>query len=168
MGRISAPRYLIVIVTMVAAFWLVEQVFDLIYRIADILLIFGLAWLLKLLLEPLIRRLQLWHVPRWAAISIAYLLVVGGMIGSFVWLVPQLTTLGRNVPQLARQAAARAEDLAVWLQGRGVEVDPGALTDQIIRAGTEIARLAAQRAFNFAQSFVGVQGRFGLVLTVSI
>lgn len=168
MGRISAPRYLIVIVTLVATFWLIEQVFDLMYRIADILLIFGLAWLLKLLLEPLIRRLQQWHMPRGAAIGIAYLLVVGGVVGSFVWLVPQLTALARNVPQLAAEATLRAEGFALWLQGRGVQIDPNALTSQIARVGGEIAQLAAQRAFNFAQSFVGVLGRFALVLTVSI
>lgn len=168
MSRISVPRYLIIILSLVAGLWLIEQVFGLIYRIADILLVFGLAWLLKLLLEPLIRRLEGWHVPRGAAIALAYLLVIGGLVGGFVWLTPQLTTLAQNLPLLARQAADRANDAAIWLQQRGVEIDPNALTNRIIDAGTQLASLMAQRAFNVAQSFIGVVGRVALILTVSV
>ncbi len=168
MGRISVPRYLIIVISLVAGLWLIEHIFQLIYRIADILLIFGLAWLLKLLLDPLIRLLERQHLPRGAAIGIAYLLVIGGLFGGFVWLVPQLTMIAQEFPDLVQQAALRAEDAALWLQQRGVEIDPNALTAQVVSAGSDLARLLAQRAFNFAQSFAGVVGRFALVLTVSV
>lgn len=168
MGRISVPRYLMIIVSVVAGLWLIEQVFQLIYRIADILLIFGLAWLLKLLLDPLIRRLELWHVPRGAAIAIAYLLVVGGMTSGLVWLVPQLTRLTTVVPNLAQAAAERANESAIWLQERGVEVDFNAVTNQIVNIGGQIARESAGRAITIAQSFAGILGRIVLVLTVSV
>lgn len=168
MGRISVPRYLIILISIVAGLWLIEQVFQLIYRIADILLVFGLAWLLKLLLEPLIRRLQRLHMPRGAAIAIAYILVLGGLVAGLVWLVPQLTTLAQNLPTLTRQVAARAQDAAIWLQERGVEVDANALTNQIISTGTQLASVAAQRAIGIAQSFVGMLARIALVITVSV
>lgn len=168
MGRISVPRFLIIIISVVAGLWLIEHVFQLIYRIADILLIFGLAWLLKLLLDPLIRQLHRLGLPRGGAIGIAYVLVLGGLVGGFVWLVPQLTTIAQEFPDLVQQAAVRAEDAAVWLQQHGVEIDPDALTAQVVSAGSDLARLLAQRAFNFAQSFAGVVGRFALVLTVSV
>lgn len=168
MGRISVPRYLIIIISLVAGLWLIEQVFQILYRIADILLIFGLAWLLKLLLDPLIRRLELVRVPRAAAIGIAYLLVLGGLIGGFVWLVPQFTRIAQSLPELVQRVALRAEETAVWLQERGVEIDPNALTSQVVNAGSDLARLFAQRAFNFAQSFASGVGRFALILTVSV
>jgi predicted PurR-regulated permease PerM len=168
MGRISVPRYLMILVAMIAALWLIEQVFQLLYRIADILLVFGLAWLLKLLLDPLIRRLVHWHIPRGGAIAITYILVIGGLISGFLWLVPQLTRLVQSLPGLAGQIASTTEQGALWLQQRGVEIDPDALTSQILGASTQIASLVAQRAINIAQSFAGVLGRIALVLTVSV
>ncbi len=168
MGRISVPRYLIIIISLVAGLWLIEHVFRLLYRIADILLIFGLAWLLKLLLDPLIRRLQQLRVPHSLAIGLAYLLVLGGMIGGFVWLVPQFTRIARELPSLAARSAVRAEEIALWLQQRGVEVDPASLTAKVVDAGSDLARLIAGRAINFAQGFASVVARFALVLTVSV
>jgi predicted PurR-regulated permease PerM len=168
MGRISVPRYLMILVAMIAALWLIEQVFQLLYRIADILLVFGLAWLLKLLLDPLIRRLERWHLPRGGAIAITYILVIGGLISGFLWLVPQLTRLVQSLPGLAAQIANATEQGAIWLQQRGVEIDPDAMTSQIVAASTQIASLVAQRAINIAQSFAGVLGRIALVLTVSV
>jgi predicted PurR-regulated permease PerM len=168
MGRITVPRYLFLIFGLVAGLWLVERSFQLVYRIADILLLFGLAWLLKLLVDPLIRRLQRWHFPRHLSIAIAYLLVIGGLIGGLIWLIPQLTVLAQRVPLLTREVAARTEDLAVWLQQRGVHIDPTALASQILSAGTNVASLLAQQAFVFAQSFLGVVGRIALVITISV
>ncbi|MBV9788831.1 MAG: hypothetical protein JOZ51_11690, partial [Chloroflexi bacterium] len=111
MSRISVPRYLIVLISIIAALWLVEQVFQLLYRIADILLVFGLAWLLKLLLDPLIRRLERLHLTRGGAIMIAYILVIGSLISGFVWLVPQLSQLAQRTPSLAGQFTRSAETL---------------------------------------------------------
>lgn len=168
MSRISVPRYLIIIVSLVAGLWLIEQVFQLIYRIADILLVFGLAWLLKLLLEPLIRQLQRLHMPRGGAIAVAYILVLGGLVGGLVWLVPQLTVLADNVPRLAQLAALRANEIATLLQERGYEVDPSALTSQIVGLGTQIASQLAQRAIGLAQGFASLLARIALVITVSV
>ncbi len=168
MDRVWSSRYLIGIVAVVAGFWLVERVFDLVYRIADILLVFGLAWLLKLLLDPMIRRLQRWHVPRAAAITVSYLLVIGGLVSGLIWLIPQLTLLTQRLPVLARQLANQANNLTLWLEGRGARIDPNLLPNQIVGAGTTLARLAAQQAFTLAQSFIGVLGRIALVITISV
>lgn len=168
MGRIAVPRYLIIIVALVAGLWLVERIFQILYRIADILLIFGLAWLLKLLLDPLIRRLESLRVPRSAAIAIAYLLVLGGLISGITWLVPQLTVLATSAPRLVRLLAARTTEIAESLQQFGLEVDPTALTNQITGAGTELASMLAARVFVWAQSIAGGIGRVVLVITVSV
>ena len=168
MTRIAVPRFLIVLIAIIGGFWLVEQLFGLVYRIADILLLFGLAWLLKLLLDPLIRRLERAHLPTGAAIGIAYLLAVGGMIGGILALAPQMNMITENIPGLVDQIALRAEQGAIWLQGRGVEIDPRALTNQIAGLGAELGRTAAGRAVLFAQSVVSLLGRTALVITVSV
>jgi putative heme transporter len=168
MGRIAVPRYLIIILALVAGLWLTERIFQILYRIADILLIFGLAWLLKLLLDPLIRRLESLRVPRGAAIAIAYLLVLGGLISGLTWLAPQLTVLATSAPRLVRLLAARTTEIAESLQQFGLEVDPTALTNQITGAGTELASLMAARIFVWAQSIAGGIGRVVLVITVSV
>lgn len=168
MSRVAVSRYFLIFLAIVAGFWLVERVFQLLYRIADILLIFGLAWLLMLLVDPLIRRLQRLHVPRPAAILISYLLVIGGLVGGLIWLIPQLTLLAQRLPVLARQMAIHAETLTFWFQERGVRIDSNLLPNQIVEAGTTLAGLAWQQTFTLAQSFVGVVGRIALVITISV
>ncbi len=168
MTRITVPRIVLLLVALIGGFWLIEQTFRIVYRIADILLIFGLAWLLKLLLDPLMRRLRLWHVPRVLSILIAYMLFIGVFVVMVIWLTPQLAGLGQGTRQLARETAFRADQAANWLQARGIEVNPHALTVQIITLGSDFASTVAGRAFDIAQSVLSVLGKFALVITVSI
>lgn len=168
MTRIAVPRLLIILIAAIGGFWLIQQIFGLVYRVADILLVFGLAWLLKLLLDPLIRRLESLGLPRSLAIGIAYFLAVGGMVGGLLALIPQVAAISRNIPNLVDQITARADHAATWLQRRGVLFDPQAVTNQITGAATEFGRTVAGRAIATAQSLVGLVGRVALVITVSV
>lgn len=168
MTRITVPRFLVVLVAVIGGFWLIEQFFSLVYRVADILLLFGLAWLLKLLLDPLIRRLQRVGAPRGLAITVAYLLAVGGLIGGVLALTPQIGAMTQSIPRLVFIVADRAEAVAVWLQERGFEVNPQALTNQIIGLGGQLGTTVAGRLVAIAQEFLDVIGRTALVLTVSV
>src|ERR671932_901275 len=168
MTRIAVPRLLIVLVALIGGLWLIEQVFSLVYRIADILLLFGLAWLLMLLLDPLIRRLESARIPRGAAIGIAYLLAVGGLIGALLALAPQFAGLTQSLPRLVNAISAHAERAAVWLQDHCVQIDPQALTNQVAGLTTELGRAVAGHAVAAAQSLVGLVGRIALLITVSI
>ena len=168
MTRIAIPRFLIVLVALIGGLWLIEQIFSLVYRIADILLLFGLAWLLMLLLDPLIRRLESARIPRGAAIGIAYLIAVGGLIGALLALAPQFAGLAQSLPRLVNAISAHAERAAVWLQDHGVQIDPQALTNQVAGLTTELGRAVAGHAVAAAQSLVGLVGRIALLITVSI
>jgi predicted PurR-regulated permease PerM len=168
MTRITVPRFLLVLVAFIGGLWLIEQVFSIVYRMADVLLLFGLAWLLKLLLDPLIRRLEASRVPRGAAIAIAYLLAVGGLVGAILALAPQFPALTQNFPRLVDEVSIRSERGAIWLQQHGVQIDPQALTNQIASLATEFGRTVAGRAVAAAQSLLGLLGRIALVITVSI
>ncbi len=168
MTRITVPRFLIVLFAVIGGVWLLEQLFGLLYRIADILLLFGLAWLLKLLLDPPIRRLEQWKVPRAIAIAIAYLLTLGGMIGGLVALTPQIAAITLGIPDFIDDLVVRAARWAVWLRQQGIEVDARALTSQVASLGTELGRTVAGRAVAVAQSVVSVLGQVALVIFVSI
>lgn len=168
MTRIAIPRFIAILIALISAFWLVEQLFSLVYRLADILLLFGLAWLLKLLLDPLIRRLQRAGAPRGLAIAVAYLLTIGGLIGGVFALTPQVAATTQSIPRLVQVVAARAEDAAIWLQQRGVEINPQALTSQIIGIGGQFGTTVAGRLVAAAQGFLNLLGRTALVLTVSV
>ncbi len=168
MTRIAIPRFLIILIALIAGLWLIEQIFSIVYRMADILLLFGLAWLLMLLLDPLIRRLESARIPRGAAIGIAYLLAVGGLIGALLGLAPQFAALTQSLPGLVNAISAHAERAAVWLQEHGVQIDPQALTNQVAGLTTELGRAVAGHAVAAAQSLVGLVGRIALLITVSI
>ena len=168
MTRITVPRAVIVLIAVIGAMWLIDQLFRLVYRMADILLLFGLAWLLTLLLEPLIRRLQRAQVPRGLAIAIAYILTVGGLIGGILALTPQMSGLAQSIPSLVQEIATRAENGAIWLQQRGVEINPEALTDQIIGLGGRFGSTVAGQAVSIAQGLVSLVGRVALVITISV
>ena len=168
MTRIAIPRFIASWSRSSARIWLVEQVFSLVYRMADILLLFGLAWLLKLLLDPLIRRLQRVGMPRGLAIAVAYLLTIGGLVGGLLALAPQVAAGTQNIPRLVQVVAARAEDAAIWLQQRGVEINPQALTNQIIGFGGQVGTSVARQVVGIAQSFLNLLGRTALVITVSV
>ena len=158
----------LVLVAAIAGLWLTERLFGLVYRIADILLIFGLAWLLKLLLDPLTRRLQSWRLPRGVSIAVSYLVLVGALVGVLLWLLPQLTSVAQRIPALASQAAGRANDVTLWLQARGIEVDTQGLRGQIVGLGGQIGSRVASTALTAAQDFLEILGKLGLVITVSI
>lgn len=168
MTRITVPRIILVLAAAIGGFWLLEQLFGAVYRIADVLLIFGLAWLLKLLLDPLIRRLGSWHLPRGLSIAIAYLLLIGALVGALIWLIPQITLLAQRVPSLVRDLATQGEQTAVRLQERGIEIDPQAVTGQIMSIGGQVGSTVAARALTFAQDVLEILGKLALVITVSV
>lgn len=168
MTRITVPRVLIILIGIIGSIWLIEQVFRIFYRIADILLLFGLAWLLMLLLEPLIRRLERAQIPRGLAIAVAYLLTVGSIIGGILALTPQITALTQNIPAAVQDIANRANGWAIWLQQYGFDINTRALTDQIIGLGGRFGSTVAGEVVYVAQSIVGLVGRIALVITVSV
>ncbi len=159
---------MILLLAAIGGIWLVEHLFSLLYRIADILLLFGLAWLLKLLLDPLIRRLQGVGLPNGMAIAIAYLLAVGIVVGGVVALTPQISAITLSVPSVVQQIAERAEVGAIWLQQRGFEIDPQALTNQIVGFGGQFGSRLAGQVVSLAQQLLNLVGRIALVMTVSV
>lgn len=94
-------RGLIVLLVVIAAFWIVSQVWALTILFGDILLLFFLAWLLAFVLGPPAKHLHKWGVPRIWAVSSVY-----GGLGILIVIAVLLLT-----PTIAQQLSSLADNL---------------------------------------------------------
>jgi hypothetical protein len=106
----TSPSILVWGLLIVAGVWFL-------YQIVEILLLLFLAIILSASLEPLVKRLMLWRIPRGVAIAVIY-------IGLFVFLFGLLSFL---VPSLARETSQVAVHIPETLGQWGV-------SDSIIQA----------------------------------
>jgi predicted PurR-regulated permease PerM len=89
------------------------------YLIRDILLQLFIALLIMAILNPLVSRLSKWRIPRGISAFLAYLVVIGAIVGIFAGLVPPLVS----------QTASFAINLPKYLTNIGVN---RILSDEII------------------------------------
>jgi len=82
----------------------------LLYIIRDIILIFFVALLIMAILDPTVRRLSKFRIPRGLSVLVVYLLVVGLIV----------LTVGTIIPPLVDQTAAFASGLPGYLANLGV------------------------------------------------
>ena len=85
----------------------------LLYLLRFVLLPFVFAGALAYLLSPAVRWMQRrWNFPRWAAATIAWLVLVALLAGVGVWgrfvLVPQVIELSQRMPQIVHRLAVQA------------------------------------------------------------
>jgi predicted PurR-regulated permease PerM len=70
---------------------------------SGVLTLVALALFLAIGLDPAVQRLMAWRLPRWAAVTVVTLLLVGTVIGFFAAAIPPLVT---QFEQFVRQAPA--------------------------------------------------------------
>jgi predicted PurR-regulated permease PerM len=121
-------RALIVLLTIIAAWYLAGQVWALVQHFADVLALFFLAWLLAFVLTPLAVRLrQATGLPWGIAVGLVYLLLLLVVAGGLVLLVPlaveQIAQLGAALTRVVEQLPATLATLQAALDARGIEVD---------------------------------------------
>src|SRR4051812_32564413 len=94
----------------IAGFYLVGLLWQLLESIADILLLFFLAWLVAFVLEPVVATLVEGRLPRLAAIGLTYLTLLAVSSLGVILLVPalslQIVDVARNLPTYVEQATA--------------------------------------------------------------
>jgi predicted PurR-regulated permease PerM len=92
-----------------------------------ITLLFVVAALIALLLNPFVALLQRRRVPRGLAVLVVYLALVVALVGLGSVLAgpigDQASTFGDNVPEIIDDANAELADLQRWLDGQGVDVE---------------------------------------------
>jgi predicted PurR-regulated permease PerM len=114
-----------------AAVFLAERLFVVLTFFANPLLLFGLSWLLSLILQPVARRLidlpipipsrmrraafgrTEWHMPPALAVPLVYVLALTILIVAVVALVP---AIGPQLIQLGETMPTAGNALASWLQ----------------------------------------------------
>src|SRR3954471_23836399 len=88
-----------------------------------VLLLFTIAGLIALLLNPLVALLQRLRIPRGAAVAIVMIAVVGFLVGlGFVLADPisnQASSFQRDVPRYVDDANKSLADLQGWLDDHG-------------------------------------------------
>ena len=120
-----------VLVIIATSVWLLQWVWVVATRFADILLLFLLAWLVSFVLGPLCRRLERTGLNRASATATVYLGVVLLIVGGGVWGIPalidQTVQLSASLPDLASGLEVRAELVKGTLISYGIA--EGALLD---------------------------------------
>jgi predicted PurR-regulated permease PerM len=91
-----------------------------------VLLLFTIAALIALLLNPIVALLQRARIPRGAAVAIVMVTLVGGLTGlGFLLANPvsdQASTFQRNVPGWVHDANRSLSNLQDWLDRKGINV----------------------------------------------
>ena len=118
---------LIILLVIIAATWIMGQVWMLLIQFASIILLFFLAWLLAFALSPLARRLQAWGVRQLLAITVVYLamLLVLTVIGFLVFpaLADQIQRLIDQTPAYTAELEDLGNESLKQMQNWGVRVE---------------------------------------------
>jgi predicted PurR-regulated permease PerM len=92
-----------------------------------VLLIFAVAAILALILDPVVRVIQRARVPRGVAVAIVYVGFWAGVATGGILLADpignEIEAFGANVPDYIQSAEAGLGDLQRWLDDRGVDVE---------------------------------------------
>ncbi len=108
-------RALVIVMCAIAGIYLVGLVWQVLQQVADILLLFFLAWLVAFVLEPLVLLMhQGARVPRVLAIGVTYLALLVLLSLGVILLVPALTA---QLVEVARNLPTYAEQMTDWVTG---------------------------------------------------
>jgi predicted PurR-regulated permease PerM len=126
-SRVLVPRWVQLVMLPLA----VLGAWALVRAAGPVVLLFTIAALVALLLNPFVMVLRRRRVPRGLAVLMVMLCVVGILIAIGILLsnpvADQVSRFRSNVPDLVNDANASLEDLQAWLDDNGVDVQ---ITDE--------------------------------------
>lgn len=128
----------IILVGVAATWWLLSQLAGVLGLFADVLAIFGFAWMLNLLLEPMVDQLGP-RIGRPTAWGLGYLLLILFLALMSVPVAAQASALPGALPGAIEQATRQIDGFLAWLRQHRVAVPPttesmletGILTEQV-------------------------------------
>jgi predicted PurR-regulated permease PerM len=139
-----------------------------VYLVRDALLLIYVAALVAIGFSPIVntierRRLAGRHrLPRWAAILLIYLTLIGSLVGIGMMVVPPLVMQAREFWEALPMLLQRAQQ---WLTDRGVQIQPITIQDAVEQTTSGGGTDAVGTVVRTIWGFVG--GVFGL-LTILI
>lgn len=153
----------IVLVGVAAAWWLLSAMFDLLGRFADVLAIFGFAWLLNLLLEPMVERLRHWFKAPFAW-GLGYLSVLLVLAALSAPVAAQASALPAALPAAIEQTTRQIDSFLVWLREHRIAVP--ANTERVLESG-ELAEQVGPTFLAWSLTLLSLGGQFLLVVGVA-
>jgi predicted PurR-regulated permease PerM len=149
--KIVLPRWLYIAAAILIAGAVV-------YWLRDVLTPIFLAFIIAYVLDPLVDRLETWHMPRPAGIAI----VLGGTLGALILflalVVPGIAAdVAGVIQELPRQLGELWTRIGPWLEQRGVAVPHSAmeLGARLNTLAGEVASTIVAPAGNFVGAFMG-------------
>lgn len=169
-------RRLLAAVAGLAGVWLAIQIAAELWRavavVADVILVFLVAWVVAYLLGPLVTRIER-HTPlnRAGSVILVYVgiaIVLGGILATAVpGLASQLTALAQRGPEYGDRAARIVIDLQAGLNQAGVPVNLDRLYGSIPGRLGELAAAYASDALGFISTTATLLFNIVLVLIIA-
>src|SRR4051794_1857954 len=101
--------------------------YELVLLAGRVLLLFVIAGLIALILNPIVALLQRAHIPRGAAVAIVMIGLLAGLVGiGFLLANPvsdQVGNFQKSVPRYVRDANSSLADMQRWLDRKGISVE---------------------------------------------
>jgi predicted PurR-regulated permease PerM len=153
----------VILVGIAAGWWLLSQVVGVLGLFADVLAIFGFAWMLNLLLEPLVEQISP-RVGRTAAWGIGYLalLLFIGLMSAPV--ATQASALPAALPGALELATRQIDGFLIWLREHRIAVPVS--TQRMLESGV-LTEQVGPTVLNWSVALLSVGGQFLLVVGVA-
>ena len=149
-------RVLLVLLILIASAWLANGLLQLVNSFSSLLLLFFAAWLVALMLTPLVRRFVMLGWPKPVAIGAVYALLLLALVGFGVLVLPGLiaqTQLLSN--NLGGITSVLEKDLNKFLKGFGLNnVDLAQASSQFQSFGSDLLKNALNVATGVANFVV--------------
>ena len=167
---VVVPRWIQGIVVLVSLF----AVWGLAEAAGPVLLIFLVAAVIALILNPLVKLVAARRLPNGLAVGLVYLGLLAAIAGAIALLVNpvanQVEAFQENVPQLVRSANRSLANLQDWLQDRGINIEIKrqgktaleTLRDDVLRSSGDVVSFTRDLLKTL------IEAAFALVLVVVI
>ncbi|NTV62556.1 MAG: AI-2E family transporter [Oscillochloris sp.] len=153
----------IVLVGIAVGWWLTREIVGLLANFADVLTIFGFAWLLNLLLEPMVEQLSR-GIKRPFAWAIGYLSVILILAALSAPLASQASVLPSTLPDAIEQATLRIDHLLDWLRDHRIGVPQN--SRWMVESG-QLAQQIGPTVMAWSLSLLSAGGQILLVIGVA-
>ena len=159
-------RILLILMILIAGSWLVNGLWQIVISFSSLLLLFFTAWLFALMLTPLVRYFVHLNWPIPVAIGAVYSLVLAGLIGFGILVLPDLIAQTQLLSQnLGGITSVLEKNVNNLLKGFGItNIDLGQASSQFQSFGNDLLK----NALNVATSVANFIVQLLLLLIVSI
>ena len=159
---------LVALPLLVLAVWMVAV------AAGPVLLIFAIAGVLALILNPVVRSIQRARVPRGLAVALVYVGFWASVATGAILLAnpigDQIEDFSRNVPSYVDSADKGLEDLQGWIDDRGLDLQVSSAGDDALNELEQDLLARSEDVVGFTRDLLEllIRGIFALVLVIVI